>query len=509
MIPSASAGATPDDTVVQVPPTEHQRAAIVDLGSNSVRLVVFEGVTRNPIPIFNEKATLRLGRGLQATGRLNEDGVAAAMDVMSRFYAIARSMKADPFEVLATAAVRDATNGPEFVRAVQERLPDVPIRVISGEAEADYSATGVLCGIPEADGLVADIGGGSLELIRVAGGRHHEACTLPLGVIRLSDRADGDVGRARLMASDDISAVEWLDLVRGKPLYLVGGAFRALARIQIARTQYPLNIVHLFSLGSDEASEMEGWLRRTPRRVMEKLPGIARKRIEDVPFAAEVLGALMARMEPSRIIFSVDGLREGWYMRKIAASVAEQDPCLALAAETAGRLSRSSRLPLELVEWTAPLFHDETVSQQRLREVACIMSDIGSYDHPEYRAAQTYLRVLRMHGVGLDHPARAFVAMTLAMRYEAVADDPLLEPSVRLLDAGEMQRAIRLGLALRLAYTLCGGTAALLVDTSLVIENGMLVLTLPRDGARVLGSSTRRLERLGAAFSLSTIIRER
>ncbi|NVN12178.1 Ppx/GppA phosphatase family protein, partial [Nguyenibacter vanlangensis] len=250
----------------------HRRSAVVDLGSNSVRLVVFDGVSRNPITIFNEKSVLRLGRGLNATGRLNEGGVGMAMQVMDRFYAIARGMEADPFEILATAAVRDASNGPEFVAALRARMPGVPIRVLSGEEEADYSATGVLAGLPEADGLVADIGGGSLELIRLSGGQKHEACTLRLGVIRLNDRAEGDLQKARAIADADIAQVDWLDTLQGRPLYLVGGAFRALARLQIARTNYPLNIVHLYTLSGDAAKEMADWAATAPRRTLDRLP---------------------------------------------------------------------------------------------------------------------------------------------------------------------------------------------------------------------------------------------
>ncbi|AQS87110.1 Ppx/GppA family phosphatase [Neoasaia chiangmaiensis] len=490
-------------------PTDHQRAAIVDLGSNSVRLVVFEGITRNPVPIFNEKATLRLGRGLEATGKLNEEGVALAMDVMSRFHAIARSMNADPFEVIATAAVRDATNGPDFVRAVQERMPDVPIRVISGEEEADYSATGVLCGMPMADGLVADIGGGSLELIRIAEGRHQDACTTPLGVIRLSDRADASIGRARDLARQDLTAVAWLEGIRGKPLYLVGGAFRALARLQIARTQYPLNIVHLFTMTAPQAREMVAWLLKSGKKTLEKLPGVPKKRLDDVPFAATVLEQLMLVAQPSEVVFSVDGLREGWYMRKVASSVADLEPCEALAAEMAGRLSRSAQLPADLIAWTAPLFSCESDRLRRLRSLSCAMSDIGSYDHPEYRGAQTYLRVLRMHGVGFDHTARAFVAMTLAIRYETDTSDALLEPSRFLLDRVLLAAAVQLGLALRLAYTLCGGTSALLHGTSLALEDGALLLSLTPEDRRIVGGSVRRrLERLGQAMGVPTIMRE-
>jgi exopolyphosphatase / guanosine-5'-triphosphate,3'-diphosphate pyrophosphatase len=217
-------------------PASLPRCAIVDLGSNSVRLVVYEGHARNPIPIFNEKSVLRLGRGLQASGRLNEDGIAQALTVMHRYHVVARAMRADPFEVLATAAVRDAVNGPDFVAILQSLMPDVPVRVLPGTQEAELSAMGVLCGIPTADGILADIGGGSLEVVRLGEGGVVAAQSLPLGVIRLSERAAGDPIRARAIAEDELARVPWLMEGAGRDLYLVGGSWRALARIHIVQT---------------------------------------------------------------------------------------------------------------------------------------------------------------------------------------------------------------------------------------------------------------------------------
>lgn len=483
------------------------RSAVIDLGSNSVRLVVFDGISRNPVPIFNEKVVLRLGRGLNATGRLNEEAVPMAMEVMDRFNAIARGMDASPFEVLATAAVRDATNGPDFVAGLRSRLPGVPIHILSGEQEAEYSATGVLCGIPDAHGLVADIGGGSLELIRLVGGRRMEACTLPLGVIRLNDRAQGDLGSARQIVDADLSRIDWLDEVRGCPLYVVGGGFRALARLQIARTAYPLNIVHLYELGAADARDMADWIIGSSRRTLERLPGVPRKRLEDAPFAATVLRRLMRRVQPERLVFCVDGLREGWYMRKVAAAVAGTDPQEAVAQEMCARLGRSMTLPLRLVPWTAPLFPAEDEAARRLRHAACWMSDVGSYDHPEYRAEQTYLRILRMQGVGFTHAARASLALTLAVRYGVDMGIACLEPSRRLLDEAGFARAVVLGQALRLAYSVSGGTDALLRGTELLFDGHTLTLRFASGQDVVQGESVRRrLERLGASLSVATAI---
>ena len=484
-------------------PPKLPRCGVVDLGSNSVRLVVYEGHTRNPMPIFNEKAVLRLGRGLQSTGRLNEEGMAQALTVMHRYHAVARAMGAQPFEVLATAAVRDADNGPAFVEALRDRLSNVPIHILSGTEEAAYSADGMLCGIPAADGVLADIGGGSLEVVRLVDGTRGPSQTLRLGVIRLAERSGGDPVRARAIAEEDLQTVPWLGQAAGSDLYLVGGAWRALARIHMAQTSYPLNMVHHYTIGREEARDLAGLISTAPRKVLERLPGAPRRRVDDLPFAAVALRRLLRVTAARRVIFSASGLREGWFMRRMPREIQDQDPLLSAAHELAARHGRDPSLPPALMEWTQPLFPRETATAERLREAMCWMSDIGSHDHPEFRAEQAFLRVLRQPGVGLDHHSRAFLALAVALRYEAESDAPFLRPSRLLLDIETANRAEILGIALRLAYTLSAGTKDLLAGTRLRIEGPRLLLLLRENSGVFAGESViRRLERLAQAAGL-------
>ncbi len=485
------------------PPADSPRCAVVDLGSNSVRLVVYEGNCRNPMAIFNEKAVLRLGRGLQATGRLNDEGMGQAFTVLHRYHAVARAMGAAPFEVLATAAVRDARNGPDFVAGLQSRLPGVPIRVLSGLQEAEYSAMGVLCGIPSADGILADIGGGSLELVRLDHGARGVSHTLPLGAIRLAERAGGDPARARAIAEADLATVPWLAEGTNRDLYLVGGAWRALARIHMAQTGYPLQMVHHYTISREEARDLTGVIAGAGRRALERLPGLSRRRIDDLPFAAVALRRVLRATGVRRVVFSASGLREGWFMQRIPDSVRVQDPLLAAGQELAGRLGRDPNLPPALLAWTDPLFPGETGEARRLRDAACWMSDIGSHDHPEFRAEQAFLRVLRQPGIGLDHHARAFLALATAMRYEVDAEATFLRPARLLLDVASTHRAEVLGTALRLAYTLSAGTPDLLAGTGLRLLGSRLILRLEEDSGVFAGESVmRRLDRLAQAVGL-------
>ena len=485
-------------------PAVAPRCAVVDLGSNSVRLVVYEGHGRNPVAIFNEKAVLRLGRGLQATGRLNEAGVAQAMQVMSRYAAVARAMGADPFEVLATAAVRDASNGPAFVEGLRNRMPAATIRILTGAEEASLSAAGLLCGIPGADGLLADIGGGSLELVRLDAGGVRHAATLRLGVIRLAERAEGDLARARALADSDLAALPWLNEAAERDLYLVGGAWRALARVHMQAVNYPLAIVHHYTIDREAARALATSILEplTPGRIA----GATRRRAEDLPYAATILRRLLRQSGARRVVFSASGIREGWFMQFVPPEIRRQDPLLAAGQDYAAFLGRDARFPPALIAWTTPLFPSETADTMRLRHAACWMSDIGSHDHPEYRAEQSFWRVLRQPGIGVDHPTRAFLALTLALRYEAELDANFLAPARALLDPPSIARAVTLGATLRLAYFLSAGTPAMLAEAAIRREPGRLVLTL--DGAGVFAGEgvQRRLERLAASQGMVGLV---
>ena len=484
-----------------------RRFGVVDLGSNSVRLVVFEGLSRNPLPIFNEKAVLGLGRGLQQTGRLNEAAIEPALTVLGRYAAVANAMGAEPIEILATAATRDAGNGRDFIAAINARLPDIPVHVLSGREEGALSADGVLLGFPGADGVLGDMGGGSLELVELDHGRMGQAASLPLGALRLADRAGGEAAKARAIVEGDLADVPWLKRGEGRDLFLVGGAWRALARMHIAQTSYPHSIVHHYVLPREEARDLAGVVAKADRKLLEKMPGAPAKRLQDMPFAAVVLRRLLRMTGARRVVFSANGLREGWYARLLPREVREEDPLRAAGHELAARYGRDPELAPALAAWTAPLFDGESPEAALLREAACWIADIGSHDHPDYRAEQAFYRVLRQPGVGVDHHQRAFLALVAALRYEADADAPVLAAARPLLDAAALRRAEALGAALRLAFTLSGGTPVLLAGTALRRVGAELRLRLVEGSGVFAGESVqRRLDTVAAALGLTATV---
>jgi exopolyphosphatase/guanosine-5'-triphosphate,3'-diphosphate pyrophosphatase len=485
------------------PPPEHD-IAVVDIGSNSLRLVIYDGARRAARTLFNEKVLCGLGRGLGGSGRLDPEGVELARANLQRFVAMVRALGVRRLDVLATAAVRDAADGPAFVREIEMRH-GVEVRVLSGAEEGRLSAWGVLSGIPEAKGVVADLGGGSVELVPVEPGEVGQAVTLPLGPLRLADLAE-DEKRLRETVDRHLATVPWLEAVRPGTFYAVGGAWRALARIHMEQTRYPLHIIQHYTLQRAEAERFLDVVARQSRKSLEKMTAISRKRLEVVPFAARLLARLLRRLEARQLVFSAFGLREGHLHSLLDAEERQRDALIAACAEAAEAQPRFSGDGEALFDWTSPLFSKETPGRQRLRRAAALLSDIAWDEHPDYRAEQALRHALYMPVGAIDHGERAFVAATLYARYGGtIAEHELLR---RILDEEAVAAARTSGLALRLAYTLTGGVPGLLAGTALVLEEGALTLTLPADSALRYGESVqRRLDALGRAMGRRSEVR--
>jgi exopolyphosphatase / guanosine-5'-triphosphate,3'-diphosphate pyrophosphatase len=490
------------------------RIGIIDLGSNSLRLAVFERHGGALFPLINEKAMCGLARGLSSSGRLNRDGVASALVNLRRFVALAHAIGVDHLAVLATAAVRDAADGQVFADEVARECR-VPVAIIDGAEEARLSAAGVLAGIPEAEGIVGDLGGGSVELVRVGpgiageGGRIGRGITLPLGPLRLAELGDG----ARAVSEAVERALITAPVARtglGQNLYLVGGASRAIARLHMEHARYPLHIVHYYTIARAEAEAFFDILGRLSRKSLERITTISRKRLEMVPLAALMLRKLIAVAAPQRVIFSAFGLREGYAYGLIPPAERSPDPLLAACIAIARAESRFPPDGDRLLEWTASLFPGLSDRMRRLHRAACWLGDIAWIEHPDYRPEQAFTRSLRMPLAAITHPDRVFVGAVLHTRYGGAVDDPVRDPTRPLLDSSSATAVRTLGLALRLAYTLCGGRIELLSGTWLGREGTSLVLEVPpSDGLFVGETVQRRLDAVARSLGAISVLRRR
>ena len=479
--------------------------AVVDIGSNSLRLVVYDGVRRAPRTLFNEKVLCGLGRGLEATGRLDPDGVELARANLQRFVALARSLGAKRLDVLATAAVRDASDGRSFVAEI-ERRHRIKVRVLAGTEEGRLSAFGVLAGIPDANGVVGDLGGGSVELVPVAGGQVGAAATLPIGPLRLADYADDD-RKLRDVIDKHLGSVAWLgSKVDGGAFYAVGGAWRALARIHMEQTRYPLHIIQQYTVPRGEAEDFLDLIARQSRKSLEKITTVSRKRLDVVPVAARVLQRLLRRAGPKQLVFSAYGLREGHLFGLLRGEAQREDPLLAACADIALANRRFGIDGEEIFAWTSPLFAEESAAERRLRRAASLLGDLAWNEHPDYRASQALDSVLFMPVAGLGHADRAWLATAIHARYGG--SEPSIEPLHSLLEEESLAAARVVGLSLRLAFTLSGGVPDGLARSRLALEGNTLVLSLAGQAAKRHGESVqRRLDALGRALGRRTEVK--
>ena len=477
------------------PPEERvgRDVAVIDVGSNSVRLVLYRLEGRAIWQVYNEKVLAGLGRSLGETGRLSPDGVTAALAALRRFRAVLDGATPSQVFCAATAAVREAQDGPAFVERVRAEI-GLDIKVLSGAEEAHFSSLGVIAGQPGATGVVADLGGSSLELVRVADGAPGEGVTLPLGPFALGAPAPVEpLALARVIRSR---------LSRVKPafsagcLHAVGGAWRNIALIHMEATRYPLQIVHQHELGAREALEAARFVAQQSRTSLERMPGVSRKRAETLPYAALVLEALVESLGFERVSFSAYGLREGLLLDAVAPEARGRDPLVEGCAAFGARQGSAEHLGPVLQAWLEPLWSGlaplfEAGRDAVLLAAACRLADIGARLHPDHRADLAYEQVLRAPTPGQTHAERAFLAAAVFARFTAIAPSkPGLE---RLLSPERLRRARVLGAAMRLGCDLSGRSASLLFRSRLALEARGLVLRVEHDAQDLtLGEQTKK-----------------
>lgn len=477
------------------------RAAVLDIGSNSIRLVVFDLTAGHPQMLFNEKVLCALGRSLGRTGALAGPDMDRAIAALGRFARLLDAMEIKAVAALATAAVRDADNGETFVADVQARTGLV-VEVIPGEEEARLSAMGVIAGLPQARGVVGDLGGGSLELVAVEAGEVFDRVTLPIGAVRL-DGISSEAAQQEALIAEALDGVDWLERYHGQSLYVVGGAWRAITRLQLAWEDWPLPILHGFKLKGADAAESCRLIARQHAESLRAAAVVPQRRVEMLPTAARVQAAVIDRLRPDQVVTSAFGLREGVAYDRFVAG--KGDPFLQECQEIARRLGRFGDQGHALMRWLDPLFEGrfaETPDRRRLRLAACFLSDIAWRGHPDFRAERAAMEILYGHFVGVDHGGRAYIALALSLCYGGTKDPQVQQMCQRLLSPEEQDAAQRLGLALRLAHRVSGGSGAVLDQTRMCLTNDSVQLVFDPEAAELKGEVVeRRLAKLASAFN--------
>jgi exopolyphosphatase / guanosine-5'-triphosphate,3'-diphosphate pyrophosphatase len=483
--------------VVIRPGRRTKSVGVIDIGSNSVRLVVYQAMERSLVTTFNEKSLCGLGREVQTTGLLATDAVDKALTALRRFRALCKVQKVSRVYAIATAACRDASNGPEFI-AKAEKICGCTIEILTGQEEARFSALGVISGIHKPDGIVGDLGGGSLELIDVRGHQVRSGVTLPLGSLALQDLAEKSLKKAERIAREALSGLPQLEAGEGRTFYAVGGTWRALARIHIIQSEYPLGVMHGYAIPAAEALDFVRRLRRLAATdTLADIESVAEARRPLLTYAALVLEYVIRTAKPKTIVFSTFGVREGLLYSKLPEKERAKDGLLCATQALNELLSRSARHARELIDWTDRLVRvvhlHETEDERRLRHAACLLSDIGWRMHPDHRGELTYDVILNGNFGAIGHQGRIFVALAVFFRYAGFRDENEPPELTHTLTVAMIERARILGAAFRVAHLVSAAQPGVLPATHfrtqerklmLVFEHRMVDLVADRVGSR-------------------------
>ncbi|WP_425073102.1 Ppx/GppA family phosphatase [Sagittula sp. S175] len=423
------------------------RVGVVDIGSNSVRMVVFDGAARSPAYYFNEKIMCGLGEGMMQTGRLNPEGRKRALAAMRRFSLLARGMELSDMSVVATAAMRDAEDGPEF-QAEIEAETGLGIHVIDGAEEARFSAQGVLLGWPGSYGLVCDIGGSSMELAEIGQGKVGRRMTSALGPYKLKDVEGGAEGRAKHIRKELKALADYMGTQRDR-LFLVGGSWRAIARLDMLRRDYPLHVLHEYRMDAKSVRDTIAYLETEDHEVLRKAAGVSATRMALVPFAAEVLAGVVECFQPSDIAISSYGIREGLLYEQMPQALRDRDPLIEACRFAEAKDARLPGFGRQLYDFVLPLFPDATDARKRLIHAACLLHDVSWRAHPDYRAETCFDNATRANLGGLKHWERVYLGLALLHRYKNKREGTRFENIYALLDDVHQREAEVLGKAMR------------------------------------------------------------
>ncbi|MEM8826937.1 MAG: Ppx/GppA family phosphatase [Pseudomonadota bacterium] len=481
--------------------------AIIDIGSNSIRLVIFRADRRTPFSLFNERVMAGLGSGVADTGAMSADSMEEAHDALCRFARLASDMQAESIEAFATAAVREASNGPDFVARVRDET-GIEIETIDGRTEGRYAALGVVAGIPGADGIVGDLGGGSLELVRLKNGKPKKVMSLPIGSLKLAEARKGGADQMRRMVKKALDTVDWAVEGKNLPFYMVGGSWRALAQLEIHLSHYPLPIVHQHRLTVKAVDRLARAVPNLRQKRLRSIRNVSTARTPHLPGAALLLRAVMKRLGSSHAVVSAYGIREGIFYSGLDETVRVRDPLISAAREEGAAIGRFPQHAGALHRWIGALFADEDEEDARLRRVAAELSDIAWRAHPDFRAERALEVALHGNWVGIDARGRAMLAAALFALYGGGVTEPPRAGLAQLASFEDLDCATGWGLALRLGQRLTGGTAVPLAGSALDLKEGRIVLTLNAEHRKLWSAAVgRRLDTLAAHMAMDSEMR--
>jgi exopolyphosphatase/guanosine-5'-triphosphate,3'-diphosphate pyrophosphatase len=482
------------------------RVGVIDVGSNSVRLVVFDGAARSPAYFYNEKIMCALGAGLTQTGHLNPEGRVRALSAIRRFAALADGMGISPLTAVATAAVREASDGADFREEVL-RETGIKLWVIDGKEEARLSAQGVLLGWPGSYGLVCDIGGSSMELADLAEGRVGQRVTSALGPLKLREIKGGRKAIKAYVREVIAGLHDEMGNETGMRLFLVGGSWRAIARVDMERRGYPLTVLHEYRMSARQISKTAEYIRKSDLQELRGRCNISDSRMSLVPYATIVLKELMRTFKPKDVAVSSYGIREGMLYEQMPRELRERDPLVEACRFAESKDARLPGFGRILYDFVKPLFPRANWQKKRIIKAACLLHDVSWRAHPDYRAEVTFDNATRANLGGLKHSERVYLGLALMNRYTSKTSNTRFDPLFAMLTPDQIKEAEILGKAMRLGAMLWLTAEETPGSLKWKPKSGELVLTLEKRAAPLFGEvAEARFGALAAAMGATPVV---
>lgn len=476
--------------------------AVIDIGSNSIRIVIYNGINVNPLKILNEKVFCGLAKGMNKTKYLNKEGIEKAYAALERFTFLSQIHKVKSLFVFATSAVRDAIDGPSFIEEINKKY-NINIDVLSPKKEAEYATYGIISSMFNPQGMVADLGGGSVEFISVENKSLKNIYSFPIGALRSSNCKDKNQ-----LIEDTLSSFPVNKILKGYNLYAVGGAFRNLAKMYIKQQEYPLKIIHNYKISADDFYPFLDKISKLPKSVLQNnFPDISKKRIEVLPYAALMIKKIISKGEPENIIFSTHGVREGFIYSKLDEKQKSLDPLIVKCEDLAELVYIDNKYAYELLDWILNIFLEKTTVEKRILLAICMLSDVARGDMRSYRADLIYNKITDTNFISVNHKERVFIAKTLFFRYKGSLNK-IKDECKLLLTPEEIMFSYRLGLSIRLANSLSNCCTNILKHTPVSVKNEELVLKFSKKYKLITGDIVeKRLNDLAETINCYPVIK--
>ncbi len=495
-----------------------QRIGVIDLGSNTTRLIVMEYIPQRCFRLIDEmREAVRLIEGMREDRLLQPMAMERAIDALHMFASLCHATDTSEVIAVATSAVRDAANQQEFLAEVRQRTGLV-LRVLSGEEEAYYGYLGVVNSMPLTDGYIIDIGGGSTELTYVQGREFQRGVSFPVGVVRYRDRyihsdpiSKADFNALERGLEEAFAAADWLHATDAPTLVGVGGTVRNLARIDQKRGKYPLERVHGYQLSLEGLERTISTLRRLTSEERAAVPGMNRDRADVLLPGALILRHVMRRGGFGQVVVGGQALREGLFYEHFLSH--QERPILADVREFSVRnlaslynydvrhAEKVREIALSLFDQLQHL-HSFGAWERELLGHAAILHDIGLqvgyYDHHKHSA---YL-VLNSGLPGFTH--RELALLTILVRSHRKGEVSTSEFRA-VLDPSDDTRAMQLSALLRLAEYLERGKLQVVKELRLEFMGGTIIVHtyLEGDGTAEIWNANQRGGLFRKAFGLN------